>query len=383
MIFRQKARIFCSIVNKNGEKPDSHNAIYAKEGDIMSVYDAAFVFRLATKADTYNIMEYLKNNWGEKHILANDKSFFLWQYGNTEYGDTENLNIVLMNDKSSGEIKGLSGFVRYSNDNDRMYVSSAITIVSNDITIPLTGIELIKQFHALVSAKAYFSSGTNPKTMLPIGKRVFGYKTGIMQQYYILNPQVDDFLVADIQRKLKVTYKAGRFRLREISDLDELEGSFDFLRDYERLPYKSLDFLRKRYIKHPKYIYKAWVLIDSFEKVYGILFGREIMINDRTILRLVDYRGELEYLGEIGEALNQLFIKENYEYIDLVASDLDADIMRKSGFTLLNTDGEDIVPHYFEPYVRENVKNHYQESMDIVIFKADGDQDRPNIWCKE
>lgn len=359
----------------------SNHTVYVKWRDIdtMSVYDAAFVFRLATKADTNNIMDYLKNNWGEKHILANNKSLFLWQYGNTEYGDTENLNIVLMNDKSSGEIKGLSGFVRYSNDNDRMYVSSAITKVSNDITIPLTGIELIKQFHALVPAKAYFSSGTNPKTMLPIGKRVFGYKTGIMQQYYILNPQVDDFLVADIQRRVTITYVAGQFYLKEISDLNELEGSFDFCRDYARLPYKSLDFLIKRYSKHPIYIYKVWALTDLSENIYGILFGREITINGRTILRLVDYRGKLEYLGEIGEALNQLFVKENYEYIDLMASDLDTGIMRKSGFTLLNTDGEDVVPHYFEPFLRENVKNHYQESMDIVIFKADGDQDRPNI----
>ncbi|MCM1185086.1 MAG: hypothetical protein NC251_02620 [Lachnoclostridium sp.] len=346
----------------------------------MGVYDSNFDFRLAIQADTNNIMDYLRDNLGERHILANDKSFFLWQYGNAEYADMENLNIVLMSDKGSGEIKGLNGFIRYSNDKDRMYVSSAITQISKDITIPLTGVELIKKFHALVPARAYFSSGTNPKTMLPIGKRVFGYKTGVMQQYYILNPQVDDFLVADIHKKIKLTHKAGRFNFKEISDLEELEGSFDFGKDHERLPYKSLDFLRKRYVKHPKYIYRIWALTDSSENVYGLLFGREITINGRIILRLVDYRGKLEYLGEIGEALNQLFIKENYEYIDLMASDLDTDVMSRSGFMLLNADGEDVVPNYFEPFVRENVRVHYQKSQDIVIFKADGDQDRPNVW---
>ncbi|MCM1082963.1 MAG: hypothetical protein NC428_05730 [Clostridium sp.] len=346
----------------------------------MSIYDSHFTFRLATKDDTNDIMDYLKNNWGKNHILANDKNFFLWQYGNTEYDDAENLNIVLMNDKNDGTIKGLNGFVRYSDNADRLYVSSAITKVSADVTIPLAGIELIKQFHNLVPAKAYFSSGTNPKTMLPIGKRVFGYKSGVMQQYYILNPQVENFFVADIKYKMSVAYKTGHFKLNQIFDLSEIENSFDFYKDYERLPYKSFEFLKKRYMIHPKYTYMAWTLTDSNGIIYGILFGREITVNDRTILRLVDYRGELEYLGELGEALNQLLIKSNYEYIDLMASNLDADMMEKSGFSLLDVDGENIVPVYFEPFERENIKIHYQESDDIVIFKADGDQDRPNIW---
>ncbi len=34
---------------------------------------------------------------------------------------------------------------------------------------------------------------------------------------------------------------------------------------------------------------------------------------------------------------------------------------------------------YFDPFLRENIEIWYQKSKEeIVIFKADGDQDRPN-----
>lgn len=52
------------------------------------------------------------------------------------------------------------------------------------------------------------------------------------------------------------------------------------------------------------------------------------------------------------------------------------------GFELLDLDGETIVPNYFEPFEQRNVKIEiaYKTKGDnYVAFKADSDQDRPNI----
>ena len=41
-------------------------------------------------------MQFICDEWGERHILAYDKNLFLWQYGREEYADKTGINMVLM-----------------------------------------------------------------------------------------------------------------------------------------------------------------------------------------------------------------------------------------------------------------------------------------------
>lgn len=344
----------------------------------MNVYDKKYIFRLADITDVPAIMTYIGKEWKRGHILACNKAFFLWQYGNSEYEDYKNINVVLMCEKDSNKIVGLNCYVKYSDDNNQMFISSALTKVSQSVSIPMAGVELIRRFHSLVPAKAYFSYGTNPKTMLPIGEKIFGYHTGIMQQYYMLNRGIKDFHIAKVYPPIKESYNSGNCEMKEIHDLSETNGKFDFERRYTKLPYKSKKFIQKRYFDHPIYQYRKWMLEDQNGVVKGLLFGREIAYDNAKILRLVDFRGDINALSEIGKALHLVLEKETYEYIDLMVSKFPDDLLQKSGFTLLDVNGKNIIPNYFEPYVQENVSLHFQESDEVIIFKADGDQDRPN-----
>ncbi|MEY8338969.1 hypothetical protein AALB16_13270 [Lachnospiraceae bacterium 62-35] len=345
----------------------------------MGYYDD-FIFRFATKRDTDLIMAFLKKEWGENHILANNKEFFLWQYGNDAYGDTESLNVFLMTDRGDN-ILGINGFIPYSNNRDNLYVSSAITKVKSDIGIPLIGVELIKRYKKAVGAKAYYSSGTNLKTMIPLAKRYFGYSTGIMQQFYILNKEKSVFHVAKVLEKKRNNFLTHNLTLKSVL-FSDLERKFDFQTTYENQGYKSADFIRHRYFEHPIYRYQVWAIEKpESERYQGVVIGREIVVNHTKILRIVDYLGNIMNLGKLGQALEELMHFQGYEYIDLVAGSLPEEIMRDSGFLLLNRDGSNIIPMYFEPFVQENVEIWYQKSDEnIVIFKADGDQDRPNKW---
>ena len=66
--------------------------------------------------------------------------------------------------------------------------------------------------------------------------------------------------------------------------------------------------------------------------------------------------------------------KNNYEYIDILCSGLDEKMLMQSGFTKLDNDGDMIIPNYFEPFVQENVKVHYEKSNEnLIIFKGDAD----------
>lgn len=353
---------------------------FQKIGEIyMNIYDKYFDFRMATIDDIDEIMLFLKKVWSENHILANDRKLFQWQYGNEQFGDKNAINVVLMLDKNK-KIAGMNGFIPYAALPEERYVSSAITVVRPDLEIPQCGIELIKRFKEIVPAKAYYSSGTNPRTMIPIGKRIFHYETGIMQQYYMINNKFTDFKVARINHHVSSEYCHTEILLRPLQNMSEAEKCFKFERKEEGQGYKSKEFLDKRYFKHPVYQYKIYGVQGAKEQAYlGILVGREIEIHKHKILRLVDYIGNLTYIGSLGTALHQLMDKNDYEYIDMMVGTLPRELMSQAGFSLRELEDTNVIPTYFEPFVQENVNIWYQKSdPDIVIFKADGDQDRPN-----
>lgn len=341
----------------------------------MNRFDERYNFRLAVKDDIEKIMQFIHDEWNANHILAQDRELFEWQYGRTEYGDYENINFVLMEEKN-GDLSGIIGFIVYSNEKERLHISQAITKVKANGMMPMVGIELMRRQMQLVREKITFSYGTNPNTIKPLWERCFHSEVGIMQQFYMINDKYDVYKIADIQEKYLVMLNASDY---SIESIDSLEGiNFDFSKDYYRLPYKSKEYIDKRYFKHPVYKYKKWIVKNQSGIVEALLFGREICMEDRKLLRIVDYRGELDILYQIGQELYRLVVNNDYEYVDIMTSGLDQSKMRDNGFNVLDSDGKNIIPNYFEPFERRNVSVYYQKSTDVVIFKADGDQDRPN-----
>ena len=345
----------------------------------MNKYDEVYDFRIANIKDVDNIMTFIREEWSREHILGYDKEFFLWQYGRKEYGDKYNINFFLMTEKG-GRIVGVIGFVPYSNDAEKVSCSCALTKVVSQGVLPMSGIEMMKRQRRMVGDCAEFSAGTNPNTILPIFKTVFRYKTGVMQQYYILNPDIKEFQIAITEESdFNVNIVDYKYYLKEFYNYEEIANKYDINEDNFRMSRKSPQYIKKRFFEHPYYVYKKWFVYDENNCIVGVVFGREIKVNTAKVLRIVDYRGDLNKLKYIGAPLKELIKCENYEYVDLFVSDLSDYNLEENGYKLLNPDGKTIIPHYFEPFVRENQKIYYQESEDIVIFKADGDQDRPNI----
>lgn len=339
-------------------------------------YDEVYNYRLATIEDMDSIMDFIRREWAENHILARNKELFLWQYGRTEYGDEKSINFVLMTDKNNN-ILGIIGFVAYDENNDS--ISPAITKVIPRGLLPMAGLEFMKRQMQIVGEREHFSSGTNPNTILPLYKKVFRMTTGVMQQYYIINEDVKNYNIVILGDSYKrKDYIDTKWSLEEVEDFEELIKRVDLYKKHDRMAFKSPEFIKKRYFDHPIYKYKKWIVKNESGEDADILFGREIERDGARILRFVDYRGDLSDLKKLGKPLHSLLKKEGYEYLDLMVSNLDDYHLDEAGFNLLNPDGDTIIPHYFEPFVRENKKNHFQDKTDVVVFKADGDQDRPN-----
>ena len=91
--------------------------------------------------------------------------------------------------------------------------------------------------------------------------------------------------------------------------------------------------------------------------------------------------GEHENLPNIYNEV-QLHLKtENAEYIDCVNFGIDEETFLNAGFTKLHLDRDTIIPNYFEPFERKNIKIEfsYKSKKPYMVFKGDSDQDRPNI----
>ncbi|MDA1382070.1 hypothetical protein PCI56_26850 [Plesiomonas shigelloides subsp. oncorhynchi] len=75
-------------------------------------------------------------------------------------------------------------------------------------------------------------------------------------------------------------------------------------------------------------------------------------------------------------AISNFLYETRYEYLDLVSN-----LPRSSGSGFIKSSESVIIPNYFEPFEMRNVKIDYayKANKDLVIFRGDSDQDRPNI----
>jgi hypothetical protein len=95
----------------------------------------------------------------------------------------------------------------------------------------------------------------------------------------------------------------------------------------------------------------------------------------------VDFLGDINLLSLIGQNIDRLIKNENLEYIDILCTGINSKILKKSGFTLKTKNDNNIIPIYFEPFVRNNVEIYFEASYEnMVLFKADADQDRPRFF---
>lgn len=342
----------------------------------MNRYDEFFDFRMGRKQDIDAIMQFIRENWDPMHILGNDRKFFEYHYGNGDNG----INVFLMLDEKR-EIVGIIGFIRYSGNDERKYISGSIVKVKEDLQIPLCGIELLKRFYKKASPFKEFGCGVNPKTILPIYDRVFKYHTGRMDQFYYLNTDIKDYKVitvpdfaeGDISKEHREVSQYELLKLENIEDTD-----FDFGKKYDKLPFKDKEFINKRYFYHPIFHYTIYE-IKNEEKCKGLIFTRKINYNGGSIILIVDFAGEIESLGHVQKALHEILKNENAECFSFLVARFPHKILEKSGFCLLEPEQKDvIIPTYFEPFVNANIDNYYISSEeDIIICKASGDQDNP------
>lgn len=342
----------------------------------MNKYDELYLFRRAKLDDTDRVMRFIRDYWKKNHILANDRDFFLY-----EHGDKDEVNFIICENKGDGDLVGIHGFIPYSWAEELRHVCGVMTMIKKD-TLPMLGVELIKRFIEITEYQTYCGIGTNPKTMVPLVKRIFKRYVGKMEHYYRLNEKIDEFTIASIANRKKCdleNQEGKQAGLLEFENFDEVKRRFVLNKPYKYLPYKEDWYIEKRYFNHPIYHYRVFGIVVN-GRIGSLLIGRQVEHANKKIIRFVDFIGDIAELPRVNQAIREIIESNGYEYADFLLHGVPEEIMNKAGFVRKTEDEGNIIPNYFEPFVQSNVTIWCEKSHeDMIIFRADADADRPSM----
>jgi hypothetical protein len=94
----------------------------------------------------------------------------------------------------------------------------------------------------------------------------------------------------------------------------------------------------------------------------------------------VDFIGADDLVPALGRLILDQVRRHEAEYADILNAGIDPALFEAAGFSPIDPSGPDIVPNHFEPFERRNATVRFALKADrpAVLFKGDGDQDRPN-----
>lgn len=331
---------------------------------IPVVLPTGYEIRFANYNDISNVMLFFKKHWKEDHILANDRSFFEY-----EFCSDDEVNVVLLLDNEK-EIKGTLGYIPYGKVNRDIFTVMWKVIDNSDLFL---GTALFQYLIENGRCRHIYTSGLNQGTVNIY--KYLGLEVVSLCQYYMINPFEKQKLA---QVRSIVGEDVTRVRTEEMwqecNKGDFLSGYSVILQE-DRIQ-KSMEYIIHRYYDNPKYQYRIYGLRKKGKAFFIVLRIQEC--NGSRALRVIDYFGD-EFLTEaVSDIVWQVMCRYKCEYADMYAYGLDSTALNAAGFHMITDVSEDIIPNYFFPFVLENIKilAMYEKGMHPWIFKGDGDQDR-------
>lgn len=326
------------------------------------------------------LLKFIKYSWREDHAFVKSKALLDFQHLDKE---RDVYHFIVAENQDTGDFDALVGYIPLAQYDRSLYSNGdywgAIWKCREDVDnkeIKGMGFFVWDELFRLprFGSLGAISLSEDAKAMYKARR----FPLDVMRQYYILNEEVDEFHVAgnvDRHAICHVVSSSSRYSLRWIDINDVKDDSIEI---YYR-PLKSIAFFRNRYDRHPIYHYRFLGLYDG-STLQAVLAAREIVAEGTKVLRIVDVIGKLK--GDIYKSSQNLMKAEGYEYVDMLNYGIDKEVITGMGFELLDLDLDTpIIPNYFEPFSKHNVKFDisYKAKFPYVAFKGDADQDRPNI----
>lgn len=316
------------------------------------------------------LQKFIDQHWRKGHILSQQQSVLEWYYG-TPTG----CNFLLA--KRDGEIFAVLGYI----DSDRFYSQKpaqselwlALWKVREDANVPGLGLRLILELKKRYPQRLISVLGLSDDASKIY--RLLRYQVHTLDQLFIYNRQLDSYrlLQGDLP-DFECPSIQGSVTL--VNDCGQLHTDANRINDSRC---RGAEYFIQRYLNNPFNTYQLFRIEQDDQVGYAI--GRVVSAEDRSALRLVDFFGQLSVLG-LALGWFELYLKEQgLEYMDLYLYSEQVSHLKQFGFINRNECAKDvIVPNYFDPFVTKNIDLQcaFEKGFNGSIFKADGDQERPN-----
>lgn len=331
-----------------------------------------------------DVMQFLDNHWARGHILSFHRSLMDWQHRER---DGRGYSFVIARNGDDGPVLGILGFIstrHYDPDlRDVNVVDLAIWKIHENAQMAGLGLKL---HHFLMENEPHVAAisigiGTRAHDSM---YRALGYFTGDFCQHYLVNPTQRRFTLAHFpDGPPLIRAICGEATLEPVTRGSILVATADLEIGARAnvYPLKTATYFRERFLSHPVYRYDVHV-VRHRGAARGLLASRIATHNGARALRIVDFLGVPELFAEMGIAITALVRDSAAEYADLWSWGIPNDVLATAGFIHRAESDSIIIPNYFEPFERSNGHIFFAAKPtcgSFVLFRADGDQDRPNL----
>ena len=341
-----------------------------------------YEIKIADQKDGEAVREFIHSHWKENHIFVTSKELFDWQHLDRK---RNRYNFVIGVHNETQEIHGILGFIPLSQYDPEMNFNRlcwmAIWKTMEAARGHRLGRRLLEHLEE-AEVPEIISTVAASEMTLPMYEAK-GFQTGVLDQFYILNPDKKEFHLLnqlEFQKDQNMRGHSNK-KLKEISEeylLNHTESCFVLQKE---LPRKTPNYIANRYVRHPFYEYQVYGIFEG-DEIQGILVTRVCSHPESyKAIRVVEFIGPSKALCGLYENWVEILKNWDAEYIDFYCAGINPDHLRESGFSLCES--KSTIPSYFEPFSNEKIEIAYMTSLKkgqgFRIVKGDSDQDRPNL----
>jgi len=321
------------------------------------------------------VVRFLDEHWQRGHALVASRRLLDWQYRGADGG------YAFVVARVDGEIAGILGYIPTRRYDPALAGDNVVWLttwkVRDDAGVAGLGLALLQHVAAVEPHAAIGAVGFNTATR-PIYEAL-GFTVGELQHYAMPTAARREFSLASFARppappRAPSTAAVSARVLSTAADFDLLlERGAD-------VPRKTARYFHARYACHPVYSYRVLAIEDGGATA-ALMAARIAEHAGGRAVRIVDFAGARDVVGRLGPVVQALVQESDAEYADVYNAGIDPALFARSGFVRIDPDGADIVPDHFEPFERRNVRLWFslKGGCSAVVFKGDGDQDRPNL----
>lgn len=325
---------------------------------------SALVLRLARPDEGERVVAFVNDHFDWKLPLVNREEYFTFYYRSGEQ-----LQFALA--EEDGRLVAVAGYIRAANaPGADVWVSVWVAAKGRNGV----GLELMDALPRLTGAGVVACNNIRPRTMAFY--RFLGWHAGRVGHFYRL-AGLSEYRLARVS-DATVLPAGGDLALEPVASAGALAALG--MPDSPHTPRKDVWYMQRRYFAFPHLTYQVYAAREA-GRLLAYLVCRVVDSGQGKALRIADFVGDVSLLPRLGGAIDRLLKASGAEYAECYCAGVEPAVLAAAGFSERKEGDGNILPNYLQPPLFENTEYYYftSDPARFVLFKADGDQDRPNL----